>query len=792
MRIKEIKCEQFAGLRDRDYSFDKGLNLVIGDNESGKSTLVDLLYQLFFQEVKIGQKTVSDQEFTARYFPKSTGAFQGDTIDGTLKFETDAGTFKLTKEWSGKYGSAKLTMPDGTTIRDAEMIHNALSEVLVYGKGVYDELLFASQRRTQSLLKGLLGNKRSDNVDELAATLALAVMETGGIALDEMEAELSETVAAYEGRWDFAADMPEGGRKRGITNKWKQGAGSILNAYYRKEEIAAARDAAETAEREVDTVSSSILLKKQERDRLRSCRDRFSKVRSLIAAQNANRQLLISAEAELREMKEALLVWPEKEQKLHRAGKFAEELRQAKLKERVEAVSALMKARAAVREKLTAIGDIQDEEVKTADSLMLKIPRLEAKLKGMNLTARIRRLGSTEVKVTSVTGIPLETKEDALEITEAVDICVPGVVEIQLAPKGIDVEAIQNELDAVRARFSELLARYGADSLETLKERQQETKELKRELDGLEDKIRSALEGTTWEALSAQMAELPAGSRSSREIAGEISALTDIPLESFIGRLSGDLERYAQKYGKLENLSDEKERRENKVAELRRKAENGESMPAEFADVADPDAYDDKLKRELETIEVQMEQLGSRLSAAEKDLGERSAEEYNDEYQRAVAEFERQKEDYAHWSHILTVFRKIKDECKGDPLEGLAQSFRENLSVLSQGTISLNAVHEDLSSTIASGSNRLTVNTISDGTKDTIELAFRLAVLKHLYPNGGCVAVFDDPFTDMDPKRTEQACRLIQEFSENNQVIFTSCDEKYKCYLNGKVIEVTR
>ena len=49
MKIKEIRCDRFAGLSDREYDFENGMNLIISNNESGKSTLVDLIYHLFFR-----------------------------------------------------------------------------------------------------------------------------------------------------------------------------------------------------------------------------------------------------------------------------------------------------------------------------------------------------------------------------------------------------------------------------------------------------------------------------------------------------------------------------------------------------------------------------------------------------------------------------------------------------------------------------------------------------------------------------------------------------------------------
>jgi uncharacterized protein YhaN len=97
-----------------------------------------------------------------------------------------------------------------------------------------------------------------------------------------------------------------------------------------------------------------------------------------------------------------------------------------------------------------------------------------------------------------------------------------------------------------------------------------------------------------------------------------------------------------------------------------------------------------------------------------------------------------------------------------------------------------------LSVRLASGTHALSYGILSDGTKDTVSLAFRLSMLEHLYPDGDGLAIFDDPFTDMDPKRVEQSCRLIQKFAERNQVIFITCDDKYKRLLSGNVIQLLK
>lgn len=148
--------------------------------------------------------------------------------------------------------------------------------------------------------------------------------------------------------------------------------------------------------------------------------------------------------------------------------------------------------------------------------------------------------------------------------------------------------------------------------------------------------------------------------------------------------------------------------------------------------------------------------------------------------EKAEREFAEQKALLAHWKHIEKVFEQQKENITENPLVDLAENFTRYLGIISGGKVASEFPDADkLNMNIYSSDRLIDYSKLSEGTKETVSLAFRLAVLNHLFPNGGGIAVFDDPFANMDAERTEQSVELIKDFANRHQVIFLTCKEEY-------------
>lgn len=799
MRIKRVECDQFAGLTGKDIELDNGLNIIIGENESGKSTLVDLVYQLLFKDVKLDGR--SDSDFIDRYFPKKVSGPQGDVIDGVIVFETPSGTYKLKKEWERGEGTCRLTLPDGTSVKNNATIKEILLEELKHRAGVYSEIVFASQKREQMAVESIMRalGKKSDSLSEtradLASTLTQAALETGGVSLEKLDKIISNNMSELIGRWDRTADAPEGGAKRATyKNAWSNGAGSIVKAYYEVDEIRTKQADVESAERAVEEINAKIMACEARKRKAEEDRITFQKYRGMLGQHSLLTGVIKDQDTKINEQSEVLLAWPGLINNLTKSCELKKLQKHAQVHELFLRVQSARQLYLNKKSELDKLKEVDDSDLKNLRDMISCKQKEESKLTGMNLVAKISKLGSADINVTSSTsGKELALNEGEVQITEAVDINIPGIADIQLAPGGVDVDAVKQTVKTLGTEIKKLYDKYEVNSPEELQAKSDDYDEIKRETEKYRTDFETMLGDNDWESLKAANDTVPPEITTEAEIKTQIEELCGTkPIDAFIGGLESTLTDYKTKYESVEKLEESIEKLKTEKDKNKKKLDSMDEIPEEFQGIDDPEQYDAGLQGEIEKYKGEIKTQRDKLIEAARNLGDKSAEEYSDELQDKEAVLAAKKKEYEHWQNIYDAFCRLKEKTGGNPVEDIEQKFKEYLQVITDGNLDLNSMDEQLSVQLASGSSALTYDILSDGTKDTISLAFRLAMLEHLYPEGNGLAVFDDPFTDMDAKRVEQSCKLIQKFAENNQVIFVTCDAKYKDIMSGTVIPITR
>ena len=789
MNIKKISCSQFAGVRDRDITLTPGLNTIYGKNESGKSTLANMLSALFFQTVKLNRQR--DRAFMEASFPSDgrNSPVMGDCIDGKVSFETSDGQYVLSKDW-GSDARCTLSTPKGI-IKDPNRIENTLASILPYGQGVYTNMLFSSQRNADETLRTILEASQGDELKQsLANAITQAFSETDGVSTEVIEQAILQKIADIEGKhWDRVLQMPK--RK---SERWQTSLGTILKSYYALEDANNALTEMEQLKQAAKSAEIAYASQEKVAQTAEAEYEKFRRAYDNLVSRAAREQLIEKLREEQKRAQEAALKWPQAESEIERAkslqwewdlqGKAA---KYASVRKASDEVSSL---KAAAEQAVCP----SEEEVKLARDIEKAIFRLESQLRGVSLSITTKPLGEHTVSIRSLcSGAPLDI---SVPIEEAIVLTIPGIMEICLAPAGVDTEVVSKNLQNKKSALETLLTEYRAKSADGLAQMRRDALDAQAKLDAASERLKLVLGDADFDTLKAAAQVCATSPRSIQDIDRDIHALSSSgDLTRLIAVDESLLSRYVTEYTtqvnlkeKLEQLAANLEKAESDLAKL------GE-IPAEYADIKNPDMYLAMLESKAKEQQRLKEAAAQAKVAAQTKLESRrvsvAGKNLTAERDQAEQEFTAQKELLAHWNHILEVFQAQKAAQASHPMEDMATRFSENLKAITGGTVDSESSNKDaVDVAVYSQDRHVRYSTLSEGTKEAVSLAFRLAVLDHLFPNGGGIIIFDDPMTDMDADRATAACKLLKEAGKRHQIIFLTCREEYLPMLAGHEIRV--
>ncbi len=136
MKIKNIKINNYGNLENKEINLNKKINIIYGKNESGKSTLLNYIKNIFYgiSKNKNG-KNISDYE---KYKP-----WNREEFSGKLKYELDNGEeFEVYKDFNKK--NPKIYNSDLEDITDQFNVVKKDGVQFFYDQTGVDETMFTS------------------------------------------------------------------------------------------------------------------------------------------------------------------------------------------------------------------------------------------------------------------------------------------------------------------------------------------------------------------------------------------------------------------------------------------------------------------------------------------------------------------------------------------------------------------------------------------------------------------------------------------------------------------------
>ena len=807
MILRRLVLNPFGGVSHQEVEFAEGLNVILGPNEAGKSTLVNALKMTLFVPTQSGKRF--DQEI-ARFLPLAGG----DTIRVELVFamEPDLKTYSLLKSWGGRR-EAQLILPTGGLLAEPSAVQEKLRELLVLGEGTYNSVLFAYQSGLGVTLENLKSNPEARH--DLATLLRRAIFETDGVSVDLLEQKINERHYDYYSRWNADLNCPEG--NRGIEHPWKKEIRKILAAYYRREELRQRMERVRKHELELDILNAQIRTFTEGVDALRKFVDTHKEpVEDAKKRQGIEAQLDLKAKEE-RELLELTQRWPKLEKEIRAAEKDLKTLqkKQTRLTSELKQVKAYEDGRQKLdkftraekkkggldkaRAKLAELIAVTEDDFRRLEELHGQLKELKASLTAGALSLHFLPARSMELQITK----NLEGKEScALAAGQALEVSAGGYCELQHADWMLTVRSgelnfatLKTEYGSTQTEYQSLLSQLRMRDFDTAKAAHNSYKEQVRTVDNLDKELKDILEGESYGDLEEAVRAVPKSPppRGSAEVGEELGGVktTVEQKQKELEEKQTELEKLENAYTSTDNLNRLLKDKARDRGDLEKKLAGLKPLPEGVADLEVYIAEFEQKEADLKEKKENLEELRIQRAGLEAQAPTETGEELEPQLKEAQSHFEQALREGEAVGEILRVFDTVKSDMDRDTLLPWLDELQKLVAPITAGRYHTIALGEqDLGRAVRHDGLHIPPELLSGGTRPSLGLACRLSMARHFLEGLKGFMVLDDPMVDMDAARQQAAAMVIQEFARDKQIIILTCHEGHARLLGGHLIKL--
>jgi len=708
MKISRIALEEFRKFR-QPVALDglqDGLNLFVGPNEAGKSTVAAAIRAAFLERYS-----------TSKVADLAPRGESGARPSVELAFTHADRSYVLKKQFLSR-ARCELLIDDGAERLDGEEAENALAALLGFelpGRGQSKPdlagvpgLLWIRQGDGQNLQEaaGYAGTHLRDALMQLSGELASG---EGDRLFDRVSAERAALLDARNGRpkgsykdaedtlvraiadrdeclaamaqlnadVDRLAELRREHERVQVTQPWKDFEAKAAQARTQLAALAKEREAYESLQREQSQAAQTLALlqdqvRRDQQDEselqalLRDARNALAHVQAAqepLARAQQQRQAHAAAVESARQRVTRLQSQADRRDLNHQLAQVGPEIE--RLDGALKEVALLIEQGSALKAETVRL-EISDAEIEALRKAGREVGNLQ--LQQQTVATRLRYQLDAD-KQALLDGKPYAGTGEVL-LTAAAELDLPGVGRFQIEPGGQDLPALQRDLSRAETNFAALLKRADVETLAEAEQRHARYGGLLRELDGMRKALSihaprgvDALRTQRDEALARQaqlkerLAKLPAAPD---QEAGSLFGASDQPGGGQSAEAGSDDDDLAPAVQALREAEATAAQAEKALAETQRALDadtaraqllEGQAA-ARAAEVQSPEREAQRQARARRLVEVRSghDQLALRVREAQAALAEHRPELLEQDVQRfeKSASIEREAQHKRH------------------------------------------------------------------------------------------------------------------------------------------------
>ncbi len=744
MKINSLHIAAFGGIKNLGLDFKGSFNIVYGDNENGKTTVMSFIKMMFYGTERSG--TQLNKNLRKKYTP-----WDGSPMAGSIDFESHGRNYRIERIFGNSNSTDKVTLID-LSLGEREVVAADIG-VKLFGlsAAAFERSIFIGQfgfPESNNLAEGELNSKLSN----------IALTGDEAISFDEVNKRLESA------RYELIS-------KSGRSGIYDKNAKAVLELEKELEKSQISQEAIEKAKQTALTLSKEIEALNQKADILKA------KIESENDFRNAEKlKELLNLKSQLDSLNQSLTL---------NDGSLADEMFVRKVEfclSKIDNIKAKIDAKkseiAIIDNNLKlALNPVKDATPQKAEELTQKIKALEGE--HLSLTDKITELTKTPKKKSSntlfilggVLGV-LGGISFLLHTIAALSVLATGVILIFIgiintnkiksnAAKAqaeiLDLKLKQNSLISViaseKANLTSITAALNSNTaiIESQKELLKSSKD---ELADFESRL-SAENETLYELFSAfkttnsleeistLLTEIKLKAANQKEIKQNINYIL-----KDVGNISYDEIRAKLSAIKTDTQIDfeaTKTEYENVLSVITERKTQLASILTEMKALSGNAKNPESIKKELEALKQK--------ATAQK--------EYCDSLDIALHVL---LDSYAE---VRKSYGSVLEKKAGEIFAGLTGGRYENMSISKSFDITVQQAN-------VFGIKEL--DYLSSGTQDQAYLSLRLA-LSYLISDGneGLPIILDDTLSQYDDKRVENALEFLKEYSKGGQIIMFTC-----------------